>query len=97
MKVVCIDDSWQLDYVQKSWNLVLPVKNVVYTIRERFTNQHGAVFLLLNEVINKPVQTIDAGLVEVRFDAKMFRPVTDISALQALTVIKTKNKVLEDV
>ena len=82
-KVVCVDTRW----IVTSHKEIVPVKNVVYTIRSVEIGYQGLPVIRLVEIINEPHQYSD-GFKEARFIARRFRPIvtrkTDISVFKAM-------------
>ena len=82
-KVVCVNDSWVTNRPDTR-----PVKGIVYTIRGIDGDERGTSIYLV-EIVN-PARMVREGLFEVSFWAWRFRPVTDISTLQAIVAeVKT--------
>lgn len=79
MEVICINDDfgpeWEAYFIINS--IVKPVKGCIYTIREVVNYLVGEKGLLLNEIVNKPVDKISpttgmTGLAEQTFAISRF-------------------------
>jgi hypothetical protein len=78
-RVVCIDAGPQrFGYSHE----VVPKEGQAYTIRAILPGEEGAC-LLLDEIRNKPAQYLQ-GLAELKFAARRFRPLTDISLFEKM-------------
>jgi hypothetical protein len=78
-KVVCVDENWRARPYQ--WE-ALPKKGEIYTIRQIDCERDG-IGVRLHEIHNK-LHEYAEGFGEVRFNSSHFRPVVDISDLQAI-------------
>jgi hypothetical protein len=99
-KVVCVGcegtprpkgywEKWQ-----KDWNVTLPQRGVIYTVRDARMTPTGVGFIRVCEIRNPDVEYIDARHQEPWFFSEGFRPVverkTDISIFNAMLTPKTE-------
>lgn len=93
MKVQCIETFTQddLPYHLRDIVVTLPKAGEIYHV---VSAQHDGGRGHCKAGLYYTLQEVDA---RTWYHADRFRRVTDISALQALSVIKTKTKVLEEV
>jgi len=95
-KVVCIapHDQWETEGHK---DIILPVKDGIYTIRAIYPGVTvPGLYFLLSEIRNQPVRT-EIGDVEQRFNAHAFRPIvekkTDISVFTSMLTPAPTQKV----
>lgn len=71
MQVICIDDKFD----QRSIDLIgqRPIINKIYNIREVIPTLDGRVGVLLEELINPPIEISKGMFAEPRFDINRFR------------------------
>lgn len=70
MEVICIDDKFD----QRSVDLIpkRPIKDKIYNIREIIKTSDGRIGVLLEEIINQPIEMQPGHYAEPRFNINRF-------------------------
>lgn len=57
-QVICINDVFPVEWLKiyRENNVTTPIEGTIYTVREMITHTTGKVGVLLNEIVNPPVE-----------------------------------------